>query len=68
MVFSEKLSKHLNRYYSYKEIKDAEIDDISNIASEFIKSAEKSIFKQPKIALRAIKVEMLDVHFHYDRY
>ncbi|MBK7475018.1 MAG: hypothetical protein IPI11_02975 [Haliscomenobacter sp.] len=68
MTSSKKLSTYLNRYYSYHKIKDAEFDQILDITFEYIQSAEDKIFKQPAIALRAIKVEMIDILIHHDRY
>lgn len=68
MTLDKKLSTYLNRYHSYYNIKDAESDKINDIAFEYILSAEDKIFKQPAIALRAIKVEMNDILIHHDKY
>lgn len=68
MTPNKKLSIYLNRYYSYHKIKDAESDKILDITFEYIQSAEDKIFKQPIIALRAIKVEMIDILIHHDKY
>lgn len=67
MAHVKKLSTYLNRYYSYFKIRDAKSELILNITFDFIKDAEKKIYKQPSIALRSIKVEMIDIHVHYDR-
>lgn len=68
MAPDKKLSIYLNHYYSYHKIKDAESDEILDITFEYIQSAEDKIFKQPIIALRAIKVEMIDILIHHDKY
>lgn len=64
----KKLSIYLNGHYSYYQIKDANSDDVLDITFDYIQKAEDKIYKQSAIALRAIKVEMLDIHVHYDRY
>ncbi len=68
MASNKKLSTHLNRYYSYHKIKDAESDEILDITFEYIQSAENKIFRQPAIALRAIKVEMIDILIQHHKY
>lgn len=68
MASNKKLSTYLNGYYSYHKIKDAESDEVLDIAFEYIQSAEDKIFKQPVIALRTIKVEMIDILIHHDKY
>lgn len=68
MTSFRKLSTFLNRYYSYHHLKDAKSEEIQDITFEFIARSEKKIYKQPAIALRAIKVEMIDIYRHYNRY
>ena len=68
MASDKKLSTYLNRYYSYHKIKDAESDNLIDITFEYIRITEDKIFKQPVIALRAIKVEMIDILIHHDNY
>ena len=68
IIPNKKLSTYLNGYYSFHNIKEAKSDIVLDITFGFIKSAEEKIYKQPNIALRAIKVEMYDIHTHYSRY
>ncbi|MCP3930965.1 MAG: hypothetical protein GY705_17915 [Bacteroidetes bacterium] len=58
----------MNKYYSYHNIKQANHDCIPRIIQDYIKEAEEKIYKQPNIALRSIKVELIDIHKHYDGY
>ncbi len=69
MTTKKELSAYLKQYYSYHQIKDAGSDKtIDIITFKYVKRAEAKIFKQPDIALRAIKVEMNDIFIHYNRY
>ncbi len=68
MTAHKKLSVYLNGYYSYYKIKEAKSGDVPAITHLYIQGIEDKIFKQPDIALRSIKVELNDIHIHYDRY
>jgi hypothetical protein len=68
MASPKKLSIYLNRYHSYHHYRDVNSDDIAGIIQDYIAEAKELIFKQPANALRSIKVEMVDILVHYERY
>ncbi len=68
MTLSKKLSIYLNQYRSYHKIKSVKSEEIFDVTFNYIELMKENIFKQPIIALRAIKVEMIDINIHYDKY
>lgn len=68
MIKYEKLSTYLNGIYTFQRIKDSNLDEIYDITVKYIEKAEKNVFKQPEIALRVIKIELLEIFNHYNNY
>ncbi|MCC6726663.1 MAG: hypothetical protein IT258_19330, partial [Saprospiraceae bacterium] len=56
-----------NGCYSYHHINDDKTDRIRPVTFDYIKFLEEKIDKQPNIALRSVKVELLDILQHHQR-
>jgi hypothetical protein len=65
MVAENKLSIFLNKFRSHEDMSSEGTKRIEEITRNYVRTSEKQIIIQPQIALRKIKIEMIDIQVIY---